>query len=600
MNAPERATGRRRARFRLFRRGLRRRALAAQARDSLRNGSFAVLSVAVGLLVCEAALRLFHPRYEFAANPLPENPANSYQLISHPDTGVAHRLIHNNLGGRQSRNFSAESLDRAVNIAFFGDSQTQNYALPAPYSFTEGLDYLLNVSGASSPVSQEPHQPRFNVLNFGMATYGAGQAYLAWRRTPVRRKLAHVFYMVVSNDLPDLRKSLRAGILRLGDAGEILDGRRPHKPAWKRLLARLHLTYLAVDAWQRLVPPDGFAMPRETARPRAPAEGSPMRGKGPSRSLGDGGDLSREEAELVFRELMRRWKREVEADGAAFHFVLLPNPSDGWGWGGATHWFRAVRENAALRSEVGIFDLRECFEAAAPSYRYDDWSFVNDRHWDAAANMLAAACLYRYLEGVLGLPERTNEELARMRHAYYRAFLDSPAWDGTRYMPTAAWARPGPEPAGGGEAIVAKYLALELASAPEPSWLRDAYEAGALAASVWDVYADAQRRRLVYVKSPCDASWRAQEGPDADGFFLHVVPLAPEQLPSEQLPFGFVNLDHMTLLYHRRSEAECVFSVRLPDYPLAHVYTGQYAQRREGGRMLYEKLWSASFPMPPR
>ena len=581
MNAPERDAGRRRARFRLFRRGLRRRALAAQVRDSLRNGSFAILSVAVGLLVCEAALRLFHPRYEFAANPLPENPANSYELISHPDTGVAHRLIHNNLGGRQSRNFSAESLDRAVNIAFFGDSQTQNYALPAPYSFTEGLDYLLNVSGASSPVSQEPHQPRFNVLNFGMATYGAGQAYLAWRRTPVRRKLAHVFYMVVSNDLLDLRKSIGAGIVRLGDAGEILDGRRPHKPAWKRLLARLHLTYLAVDAWQRLVPPAGFSMPRETARPR------------------DGGHLPREEAKPVFLELVRRWKREVEADGAAFHFVLLPNPMDGGGWlsGAGGGWVHALREDAALRGELGIFDLRECFEDAIPSYRYEDWSFANDPHWNSAANMLAAACLYRYLEGALGLPERTNEELAHMRYAYYQAFLDSLAWDGTRYMPAAAWARPGPEPASAGEAIVAKYLALELVS-PEPSWLRDAYAAGALATSVWDVYAaDAPKRRLVYVKSPCGASWRAR-GPDADGFFLHVVPLAPEQLPAEQLPFGFVNLDHMTFLYHRRSETECVFSVRLPDYPLSKVRTGRFRTAGEGADVVYDNLWSVEFSIP--
>ena len=267
--------------------------------------------------------------------------------------------------------------------------------------------------------------------------------------------------------------------------------------------------------------------------------------------------------------------------------------------GSATSWFRAVREDATLRGEVGIFDLRECFVAAVPSYKYDDWSFANDRHWNAAANMLAAACLYRYLEGALRLPQRTDEELAHMRHAYYRAFLDSPAWDGTRYMPTAAWARPGPG-ASGGEAIVAKYLALELASAPEPSWLRDAYAAGALATSLWDVYADAPERRLVYVRSPCGARWRAQAfdsfNPDADGFFLHVVPFASEPLPAEQMPL-FVNLD-MTLLYHRWSEAECVFSVRLPDYPLSKVRTGRFTRAGEGADVVYDNLWSVEFSMP--
>lgn len=213
------------------------------------------------------------------------------------------------------------------------------------------------------------------------------------------------------------------------------------------------------------------------------------------------------------------------------------------------------------------------------------WQFVNDPHWTPAANMVAATCLYRHLERALGLPTRTEEELAQARHAYYRAFMDAPAWEGERYMPTAAWAKPRPggsarargEATNAGGAIVAKYLALELAPAPVPAWLRDAYAAGAVATSTWDVYANPRERRLAYVKSPCGADWRAH-GPDG-GFFLHAVPFTREKLPADRVPFGFVNLDHRPfhrtyyhrVAYHRWSTDECVFSVRLPNYPLLRV-----------------------------
>ena len=258
-------------------------------------------------------------------------------------------------------------------------------------------------------------------------------------------------------------------------------------------------------------------------------------------------------------------------------------------------------------------DLLECFEASVHGYRYDDWRFANDAHWTPAANMVAATCLYRHLERALGLPTRAEEELAQARHAYYRAFMDAPAWEGERYMPTAAWARPRPgevrgrggEATNAGGAILAKYLALELAPAPVPAWLRDAYAAGVVATSTWDVYANARERRLAYVKSPCGANWQVHD-PDG-GFFLHAVPFTREKLPAERVPFGFVNLDHEPfprsvydhrVAYHRWSVDECVFSVRLPDYPLSRVRTGQYTQRREGGQTSYEELWSVAFRMP--
>ena len=546
------------------------------------NALLALLSIALGLAVCEAALRLFHPRYQLAAAP-PRDVARPHRRVAHPDTGTEHRVIRNNLGGRQSRDFSADSLDAAVNIAFFGDSETENLHMPAQYSYTEPLDHLLNAAA--------PEGAAFNVLNFGFWGWDTGRSYLRWRSLPppVRGKLAHVFYLVVNNDLPGLRESINTGIVVVGESGEIRGGVPARTPAWKRLLARSHLTYLAVDVWQRFA-----GEPRPDA-----AAGEADRSGGPA--------LSRGRMWSMFRALMRRWQREVEADGGAFHMVLMPKED-----GGASGLYPMIRGDAALRAEVGFVDLLECFREAVPGFDFADWRFVNDPHWNPAGNMMAASCLYRHLEGALGLPERSDEELRQVRHSYYQAFLDSPAWEGERYMPDATWARPlaaapsvvpRAKPVGGG--IVSKYLALELAPARNDRWrdaVRAARAAGAVATSVWDVYANPQERLLVYVKNPCPATPLA-----AGRFFLHAIPFTPEKLPVRRRRFGFVNLDHsfVNLDYRpfsllRRNGSECVFSVPLPDYPLAAVRTGRFAAQRaeDSGDFVYTNLWSEEFRVP--
>ena len=549
---------------------------------AVRNALLALLSVALCVAACEVALRLFHPRYEHAATP-PRGPWVQTQPVSHPDTGTKHRVIYNNLDGRQSRDFPAGSLDAAVNIAFFGDSETQNVFMPAQYSYTEPLDYLLNAAapgggelaarsnglGRDKPAAP-PKGTAFNVLNFGAWGWGPGRSYLRWRTLPVRRELAHVFYLVVDNDLDDLNKAIGAGVVQIGESGEIWDGGPPRTPAWKRVLARSHLTYLALDAWQRVVQ-------RPAGRPETDARRR-------RRDL----EILHDETWPVFRELVRRWKREVEADGGTFHVALMPKDSS---------LYSMVRGDAALRAEVRLVDLRECFEETVPGFEYEDWRFVRDIHWDPAGNMMAATCFYRYLEDVLDLPRRGDEELGHARHAYYKAFLDSPVWKGERYMPNAAWARPrdrGKAARGTGEAIVAKYLALELAM--DDRWrgaVRAARAAGAVATRAgWDVYANLPERLLVYVKSPCPAV------PLVGRFFLHVVPFTSEKLPADRRLSGFVNLDGGPVWPLRRLGNECVFSAQLPDYPLTTVRTGRFESRVEDGDIVYTNLWSEEFRMP--
>ena len=202
------------------------------------------------------------------------------------------------------------------------------------------------------------------------------------------------------------------------------------------------------------------------------------------------------------------------------------------------------------------------------------------------------------MEGTLGLSVRTPEALANMRHAYYQAFVDSRAWEGERYMPSAAWARPpARDNTPQSEAIVSRYLALEVAPPMERDWLavvRDARAAGAVAlAADWNVYVNAERRLLVYVKNPCPTSWRP-----AGFFFLHVVPFTREKLSAQQARLGFVNLDGGPFSPLRRMGGECVFSVPLPDYPLATAKTGRYTVAGEGRDALYTPLWQVAFAVP--
>ena len=594
----------------------------------LGNGLLVLFSVAVALAVCEAALRHFHPRYVLAAAAPRLAWANTQRYHFNPDTRTEHLVIHNNLGGRQSRDFPAGSLENGVNIAFFGDSQTENVHLSAQYSYSELLDFLLN-NMAATPGEQvdrmlvdgvDDDDSSFNVLNFGLWGYGTGRSYLRWRSLPVRRELDHVFYMVVDNDLADLHNSLRSGDVRVSEAGEVFGG-SPSKPAWKRLLARLHMTYLVADVVRRLAASRSDTLEPKRLRRRATT-------------------TLAMKTMPVFRELVRRWKREVEAEDGTFHMVLVPGPS--------SEWFRALRDDAELRAEIGLFDLIECFDEAVPgspgspgSFNYRHWSFRHGGHWNARANMAAASCLYRYLESELGLPKRSDKDLAHARHAYYQAFLDSPVWQGERYVPDAAWARPGRATTHQeGEAVVAKYLALELtppteavacewgvgvvaSNSPERrawslernyrhqvatalfgncghEWLgavRAAREAEALATTAgWSVYANPRQRLLVYVKSPCPANWRP-----AGRFFLHAVPFTPEKLP---LPAGplppprFVNLDKGPFSPLRRNENECVFSVQLPDYPLSTGKTGRFTVAGEGADTVYNNLWSVAFRFP--
>ena len=540
-----------------------------------------LLSLAAALAVCEAGLRLFHPRYHHVAEAhrQPEEQriwkprSNSHFRRPHPDTGRLHLVMHNNLGARAHRDIDQESLNGAVNVAFFGDSFTENQRLPVQYSFHTVLDFLLN---ANAGHGERPFLRRFNVLNFGVDAYGTGQEYLHYRTLPaaVKATLKHVFYVFCSNDLHNLKANR---IFSLDDAGRLVERRPAKTPFWLRALARAHLTYAVMDGTARL---------RREWRERFPSED----------------DEGRREETIdhasfrLWRAVVRRWQTEVESAGGNFTVVGLPRD-----------YPMAQRALESLPESVETLSLRHCFRATVsdppPMHML---KFEKDPHWNEAANMVVAHCLHRFLAKPLGLPPAADEALARQRHVYYRAFAEAPAWEGERWLPEPPWALPGTFSPSAGRAIVEKYLALEENPARLAAhWRRVVKEAkagGVLARAAWDVYAAWNERVFVYVKTPCrDDDLRGE-------FFLKLWPeawlaqlhplqwrglLGPSQLNEDA---EYVEASHFFTI--RRDSEECVAGTYLPNVAFSMARTGQFIRTfAEDGTGRLETVWAVDLPL---
>ena len=558
-----------------------------------------LLSLAAALAACEAALRLFHPRYHHAAEAQREPDekriwrpaASSHYRFRHPDTGQLHLVMHNNLGARQHRDFDQESLEGAVNLAFFGDSFTENLRMPVQYSFHAVLDFLLN---ATAEPNAQPAR-RFNALNFGVDGYGPGQQYLLYRSLPpdVKSAVKHVFYVFWSNDIKDVRRN---GIYSLDDHGGLVEHTPEKTPLWTRALARAHLTYAVMDGTSRL---------RREWRERFPSEDEARETRG--QSAGVPSTTKRERDLRVWGAVVRRWQEEVEGAGGSFTVLDLPNtagPMNGPAGPPGKPDRKGIAAHAldSLPDSVETFSLKDCFADTVgdpPPRRM--LRFKSNFHWNEAANMVAAHCLYRFMAKRLGLPPLRDEALARQRHRYYRAFAEAPDWEGGRYMPEPPWVLPGELSPSAARAIVEKYLALEMS--PDrlaEHWRRvvqSAKAAGVLARGGWDVYAAWGQRLLLYTKAPCrDEDLRPF-------FFLHLWPTQPAAgwrgLIGRSIMDENAEYANITRFFTiKETDDECVVGVALPDFAFSIARTGQFVRSiAEDGTLRRANVWSVDLPL---
>ena len=542
-----------------------------------------LLSLLGALVVCEAALRLFHPKYEDVAQsqryqadesriwaPIP----NTSRYKAHPDTGRRHPVIYNEFGSRQHRRFDVDALKDAENIAFFGDSFVENTGIEAQYSFTEVLDFLLNHGAAEGRPSHGDHSA-FNVLNFGVDGYGPGQEFVWYRQFPHSEDLDHVFYVFCDNDINNFHHH---HLFSLDESGDLVPNVAVTRGLLTTALSRFHLTYLVLDFAQRLDLMDRPTVPTPVMTGPPPGQIEPIHkinerilmrkqhGAAPSEDALDN-------SVAAFQALLLHWRGVVESHGGEFHVVVPP-------------YMNRESVQGVFPTQLEVSYLLECFIDEIPQFHYSDWRFRTDAHWNEAGNMVAAHCLYRLLEESGDLPLLSEAALANARHKYYSAV-------GTGWNPPADWVAPLTTSTASAAGIVSKYMELDDRHRVLESLARSTPAARA----DWLVHLlprrPSGRAALAYVKAPCRREDRQTP------FFLHVTPRDAGQLSEERAVHGFDNLDfNFEDAWGTVSAGDisreswmlndsCVFSIELPLYEIARVRTGQYT--------VDELVWDVEF-----
>ena len=378
------------------------------------NFLLVLVSLVVGVVFVELALRFAYPRYQYAAeSQFERNPKriwarqpNVTYYRQHPDTGVQHLVHHNNFALRQHRNFSENELLSSVNLGFFGDSFAENLRLPSQYSFTEPLDYLLNLGEGT-----------FHTLNFGVDGYGTDQAFLYYQDSPLSKHLDYVFYIFYSNDLRNIYEN---NIFTLNNAGALMLNPANDSLWWVRLVSSLHITYLFLDVKQRVFESQADQKGPEIDHYFFQEEQQRLQAKRKERFHSPKADAieadfeeGRESEDLrttmeIFQALLKRWEQTVENNGGHFFIVLPPSPEIG-------------NYSEIFGDEFQVIDLSKTFKKMDPGFRYADYQFKKDGHWNEQANLLAAVALYRIIEQKAHVSKIPDARLKEELFTYYRA-----------------------------------------------------------------------------------------------------------------------------------------------------------------------------------
>ena len=97
----------------------------------------------------------------------------------------------------------------------------------------------------------------------------------------------------------------------------------------------------------------------------------------------------------------------------------------------------------------------------------------------------------------------------------------------------------------------------------------------------FDVYLTDDSKSLVYIHEPC------YNADISDDFFVHVTPIDANDLPEHRKRYGFDNLDFVFVDRGHISDQRCAAVIKLPDYDIARVSTGQFSDR--------DQIWRSTF-----
>lgn len=381
-------------------------------------------SIIFALFIIEVFLRFTRPQYEYAAKSMSienqsrifVNPKMFKSFFYHPDTKKEHFVILNSLGFRQHREFSKNKKEGTIRIGVFGDSYTANGRMPAQYSFTEPLDYLLNKTGQ-----------KFEVLNFGVDAYGTDQIYLQYLQDGAKLDLDLVFYIYCNNDLRNIREN---NLFYLDNNGELKSKEYKKTSMLTMLLRKLYITYLFMDFSNRY----GVSLEKKMGfLPEKNIEGVGLLQREAIKNIKDSPKLlnwrnmfhhpefiqiqqdfakgitneSVKKTLDLFLKLITNFNKDCMENGARFYVATLPSP-------GGARMHKLLTDNA--------FQSLSFNEKFSTHYKGREYRFKNDGHWNEEGNKLAAIELFKSIAGSLGINYGGDEFIKHSLYEYYNSF----------------------------------------------------------------------------------------------------------------------------------------------------------------------------------
>ena len=381
-------------------------------------------SIIFTLFTVEVLLRFTRPQYEYAAKSMSmENQSrifvNKKMILTsydHPDSKKKHLVVFNSLGFRQHREFNKNKKAGTIRIGFFGDSYTSNMRIPAQYSFTEPLDYLLNKTGQD-----------FELLNFGVDGYGTDQIYLQYLQEGVNLDLDLIFYIYCNNDLRNIREN---NLFYLDDKGELKFREYKEFNILTTLLRKLYLTYLVIDFSNRY----GVQLEKKV-------------GFLPEKNIEGVGRLLREKLENIkdspkllnwqkmfhnpkfnqieqdfakgstnksvkktldlFLKIIAELNKDSLENGAKFFIATLPTS-------GGARMHKLLTDNG--------FQSLNFHEKFSTFYQGREYRFNKDGHWNEEGNKFAAIELFKFLTNSLEISYGGDKFIEQALYEYYNSF----------------------------------------------------------------------------------------------------------------------------------------------------------------------------------
>jgi len=373
--------------------------LGKRSKDLISNILLMLVSIFISLLILEIGLRLFFPRYQSAARfyqmpygVYPRHRPSSLEIDYHPDTGIKHPVVYNNLGLRQSWNIYPESDKGRLRIGVFGDSFVENRQLSIEYGFVNVLDYLLN-----------SNENKFEVINFGNSGYGTDDSYLNFLQYPIAKDLSFSFYVFCNNDIGDIYQHHLISIDKNGDL--IFIRHQQDNSLWKKCVSKLYLTYFLLDVKIRFI--NWYKNVLMMCGMNVDFRHSVGRIYFESDFYDMHFNDEIDHVIRIYRAILQKWSKQSAARHSPLTVVLLPFHLD-------TKLEFLTPNNI---DRLNLYALLKRTYPDTPRIR-----FYHDGHWNETGNMIAAIFLYRYLEAKFDLPHRDDHWVKQRLFEYYSAF----------------------------------------------------------------------------------------------------------------------------------------------------------------------------------